>query len=307
MSRVYFHARHAEAELRGSERAWLHHLAEGPAMAAWDLDRAGDRATLERLAPIMAAIPEPEPGEFSANHLHVAYRAALAADDHPMPWVAARKFLDSLALNLRVFPPGIVVAGHTLRISSLNLNTALVAGSDPIRLAAKIHGWCEIHCWVEDEDRAWLADVIDEGLGTGLYRPDAGWDDVQALLRDGHPSPVVLSFSGSDPFPEPHEHPDAPAWPDGVERRWSALDADRRAEQQSWEVRHSEMCDTDFGAAFDAGVDWLRAHRPGERLSPDLLGTEMFGPPVTVYDLFAPDRDERMSRACEPDATGGAP
>ena len=65
-----------------------------------------------------------------------------------------------------------------------------------------------------------------------------------------------------------------------------------------WHARHAE----DPDRAFDEGVDWLREHRPTERLSPGLLGTEMFGPPVSVYDLFAPDRDERETRACGGDA-----
>jgi len=40
------------------------------------------------------------------------------------------------------------------------LNTAIVSGSDPIVLAARLHGQSEIHTYVEGENRAWLADVI---------------------------------------------------------------------------------------------------------------------------------------------------
>lgn len=305
MSRVLWHARHTDTELAGSERAWLHHLAEGPAIAAWGLDRHGVVGMLDRIAPIMDAIPEPDPGEFSANYLHVAYRAARAAQDtHSRPWEATRSFLNSLSLNLRVHPPDIIIAGRRLHLDDVNMNTAITAGSDPIRLAAKIHGWCEVHCYIENGDKPWLADLIGTGLDTGLYRPDAGWEAIQAMLRDGRSSPVALSYTVGDHFPEVFEHPDAPVWPDGVKRSWKALTDVQREERRAWEKRFYEMQEADAGMVFDAGMDWLREHRPWARLSPETLGTVTFGPAVSVYDLFAPDRDERIARACGTGAVG---
>jgi hypothetical protein len=44
-----------------------------------------------------------------------------------------------------------------------------------------------------------------------------------------------------------------------------------------------------------AGLYW---ERPWAQLTPDTLAEVMFGPPVTVWDLFAPDRDERVRAAC---------
>jgi hypothetical protein len=94
-------------------------------------------------------------------------------------------------------------SGKPLRLSSLILNTALVAGSDPVRLLARLTGQCELHTYVEGPHRAWLADIIKEGLGTGVLRrfgPDVendhvGWPAVEALLGERDDGPVVVSDS----------------------------------------------------------------------------------------------------------------
>lgn len=47
----------------------------------------------------------------------------------------------------------------------------------------------------------------------------------------------------------------------------------------------------------------LRERRPWARLAPDTLTEVTFGPPVTIYDLFAPDRDERVRTAFAQEAS----
>ncbi len=104
-----------------------------------------------------------------------------------------RKLVAALKTRLNGYGPSFQVAGQNLDGFSVSLNTALVAGSDVIALAAKIHGSCEQHGWVDAADRKWLADLIDEGLRHSIYRkgiwyqpgPDAerqwsdqGWGDV---------------------------------------------------------------------------------------------------------------------------------
>lgn len=53
------------------------------------------------------------------------------------------------------------------------------------------------------------------------------------------------------------------------------------------------------GGHYDASaaLAGLRRKQPWARIAPDTLATSSFGPMVTVYDLFAPDRDERVRRA----------
>lgn len=84
---------------------------------------------------------------------------------------------------------------------SLALNTLIATGSDPMILAARIHGQCEIHCYVEGPNRKWLAEIVERGRAFGIYRAEAGWDSVARLLRLENDKPVILSHSVSDDFP----------------------------------------------------------------------------------------------------------
>ncbi len=339
MSRVYFHTPTATAELLGSERAWLRRVAEGPGTYAWGL--ASNE--LERAYWLVGASPEPDPGAYGANYLHRMMREAKTADDtynaacrryddagrpdgplggprfDPEPW---RRFLGALETALRVDGFPIDVAGHRLHTGDVERNTALVAGSDTVALAAKITGWCENHCWVEGPDRAWMADLIDTALDAGIYRhglwyadtpngpndrwSDQGWGDVTALLRSRDDEPVVLSYSVTETFPNPGvadwtppEFPAdwRPSWADDEQSiaGWDATPDDDKAEQRIEAARES-WYDLPTGEQWDRAMRGLRTDRPWARLSPDTLRTVSFGPMVTVYDLFAPDRDERVRR-----------
>jgi len=208
----------------------------------------------------------------------------------------------------------------------VHLNTALATGSDPVRLAAKLSGW--EHVWVDGPDRAWLADVIDEGLEHGPFRrgmwyvdavggghvaeghPDRkwssqGWEDVTAFLRDRDNEPVVTEHSTGDSFPDrvlagwkpvvdPRWVPEWVSKDGGVE--WGAMSADERAECRQ-EHAEEQWGDLPAEERWQRSLDGLRAQRPWARLSPETLGEVWFGPCVTVYDLLAPDRDERVRRA----------
>ncbi len=333
MSRVYFHSEHADAELRGAERAWLDHVARSIGDTAWGLDT--DHTDLERAEAILALIPEVPEGEYGANYLHrnlrqaKAQRAAnLAAFEGRKPGQALRGRTDyeperNLIKSLRIALNGVgggrdmLVAGVSLGPSSVSLNTALALGSDPVRLAAKIHGWCEVHAWIEGGDRAWAADIIQQGLDIGAYRrglwyvdgvnntdrlaaehpnrkwSSQGWEEVQALLRSRDDGPVVMSYSGCDQFPNERWHPD---WPGREVEKW---DDYTEGEQRAVEVfgeRWYEMLEADPDGMWDACMEGLRA-RPWGRISPATLASETFGPGVTIYDLFAPDRDERVRAA----------
>lgn len=336
MSRIYFHSPSGDAELHGSERVWLGHVAEGPAVAAWDLDRS---SALERCTEILAMVPEVPDGAHGANYLHTYLREALAQAERnkvcykgwgpgqPMrgqpDHEPIHRLVKSLQVSLRVQGVTLNVAGVELRSANLDLNTALVAGSDPVRLAAKIHGWCEAHAYVEGPDRAWMATIIDQGLKAGIYRhglwyadqpdgpkdkwSDQGWEGVQALLRSRDDEPVVLSYSVCDQFPNrevanwgPPSLPDdwAPDWvvDDKGREEWAALSEDDRASY--WHDHASDLWyDLPAEQRWESAMAGLRAERSWARLGPDTLAEVTFGLPVSVYDLFAPDRDERIRAA----------
>lgn len=339
MSRVYFHSPSGEAELRGSERAHLNFVAYGPAGAAWGLSRHTD---LDWMAGVIGLIPEVPDGQYGANYLHTYLREAQAehARNHelykawkpgmPGPYGesydASRRLRSSLKTRLAgsLSDTVFVVAGRRLHAGDLALNTALAVGSDPIKLAAKIHGWCEAHAWVDGPDRAWLAEIIDEGLAVGVYRrgiwyadqPDTprdkwssqGWEEVQAHLRSRDDEPCVMSYSVCDQFPNRHTAAwEPPPMPDDWAPSWADTDeglAEWERDYPTAEDKAARYLDGAGDGWYELPVDeqWrlamagLRADKPWAQLSPDTLDTT-FGPAVTVYDLLATDRDERISAA----------
>jgi len=331
MSRIYFHSPSGEAELRGSERAWLNHVATKLAASVWDFDAIGLHC-LDRPAELLALIPEVPDGEYGANYLHTGLRRAQAQEEvnkaayagwapgqplrHQPDYEPTRMFIQSLKTHLGVQGSPLVVAGARLHTADIELNTALAVGSDPVRLAAKIHGWCESHAFVEGKDRAWFASVIDEGLKAGIYRrgiwyvdrvcdgpvaeqsdrkwSSQGWEEVQAFLRERDDEPVVMSYSVCEQFPNAHVGGWMPAWPEGIPERWDALTGQQQAERSA---RKEAWYELDGGEQWHISMEALRAEKPWLRLAPDTLATVTFGPGVTIYDLFAPDRDERIRAA----------
>jgi hypothetical protein len=193
---------------------------------------------------------------------------------------AARSLSTSLATALRAGGIDLEVAGYALHSRPIELNTALIAGSDVVALAAKLFAWAEAHCWVEGPDRAWIAGLIRHGLDVGIYRRtlrnhDQGWASVLDLLDSRDDEPVVLHYSSGGYFPNPDI---------------AGVDGTDIEGRDAW----SELPPGEQWATAMAG---LRDERPWAQLTPDTLRTTTFGPGVTVYDLFAPDRDDRVHRA----------
>jgi hypothetical protein len=119
-------------------------------------------------------------------------------------------FLNSAAtdnyLTVRVEHEENPVRAHVVDVA---LNTALAMGNDPIKLMARLTGQAEDHCWVDGPNRAWLADVIEDGLERRIFRQpfpndSRTWQSVVALLRERDDCPVVCSYSVSTTFPESH-------------------------------------------------------------------------------------------------------
>ena len=327
MSRVYWHSEQRTVELHGSERAWLNHVARGPAIAAWDLTPGTD--LLERATALL----DMTVGE---SYLHPLLRAAQTEyDTYHASWKGLppgvmsprrfdpepeRRLAAALKTALHVEDLQLDVAGVRLHTGDVELNTALVAGSDPIRLAAKIHGWCEAHAWVDGPDREWMAGIIEDGLATGIYRrtlpaPSGdtrpphtqGWEDVLGLLRESADGPVVMSYSVCDDFPNlgiadwaPPRLPDdwRPAWADSAEglAEWDAYDDAEKAESRA-DAAESAWYDLSEERKWALAMDGLRSSHPWARIAPDTLAGVTFGPSVSVYDLFAPDRDDRVRAA----------
>jgi hypothetical protein len=299
MSRVYFHSPSGTAALAGAERLWLRHLAVASASAAWGLDGAG--FGLETAEQIIAMVPEvPEGVTGRHGYLHPYLReaqAAMARRDYSLN----RRLLDALKTAVSLGDLELNVQGVRLRSVNLDLNTALAAGSDPVALAAKVYGWCESHCWVEGPDRGWLADIIEEGLSSGLYRTGLGWesryadhdegDGVLPLLCARNDEPVVLSYSVTESFPDELVGDWMPPWPDGVERDWNAL---TEAQQEEREARREQFTELPYDEQWGISMRGLRETRSWAQLSADRLRTQFFHLPLTVHDVMRPDRAEHL-------------
>jgi hypothetical protein len=239
LSRIYFHTRdEGDAEVLGSERAHMGCTVSDVALAF--TPSFGDQ--------IVRFIP---PGHYlremdvNASAWRNMFRATLNHGEKEL----------------------LTYQGRPVATFDLQLNTALAVGNDPLCLFAKLHAQCEIHAWVEGEHRAWLADLIEQGRESGLYRDGAGWEAVVKLLRARDDAPVVTSYSVCDSFPN--------------------------AYVANWQPPTTKDGETDYDAWYelpkperwDLAMAGLRASRDVPPLTPDRLRAK-FGQQLTLIDIF---------------------
>lgn len=184
MSRIYFRSEDGTAQLRGSERAHMGILCSQLLLASimpiWDTKDSP--SWLRRVVP---------PGHYS---------------------LMVGNFENTIETWLRAGFENFVVKGQAISIFSVALNTAMLIGNDTIKLCARLHGQCEIHCFVEGPNRAWLADLMEQGRKQYILRADEGWESVIEFLRARDDIPVVTSYSVTDGFPNAGLAIDAGLW-----------------------------------------------------------------------------------------------
>ena len=171
MSSIYFESKnHEEVSVHGGERVWFQNMIFGMSMPfITNLQFKSDK-WFEALINSMG------------DHYLTKYK-----NDRMM-------FVKHLEIAIIVGR----VSFYGIDIFDLALNTAMVIGSNPIKLAARISGQCEIHCFVQDKNRQWLSNIICQGLRTGVFRRDVGWNKVLDLLDKS--GDIVLSYSVTDSF-----------------------------------------------------------------------------------------------------------
>lgn len=152
------------------------------------------------------------------------------------------------------------VYGIKHNIFDISLNTAIVMGSDPIKMGARIHGQCEIHAYIEGTNRAWVASIIEQGLDTHVYSNDVGWEPTIEMLKKEDNSPVVMSYSVCDEFP----NQDVVNYKD--ETAWHELTSHER-----WDLAMGE----------------LRKQNSGLEIRPDYWENYRFGDMATSFDIIA--------------------
>ncbi len=176
MSRIYFHSQSGEAQLRGSERGHMSILCSDALISAIGpiLDYDGHPSWVRNIIP---------PG----CYLH-----------------SSSNLRRDLPTYLCVGEANIVLGDSIHSGWQIGLNTALVVGGDALKLCARLHGQCEIHCYVLGGNREWLARIIRAGRKTGVLRANEGWEGVVEFLESNSVEPVVCSYSVSMPFPNPY-------------------------------------------------------------------------------------------------------
>jgi hypothetical protein len=163
--------------------------------------------------------------------------------------------------------------------------------TEPVQLAARLHAQCEIHAWVDGPNRAWLADIIDEGVETGIMRPHpdmddiekTGWQAVTTLLRRTDSEPVVTSYSVCEQFPNSYASTYLPPWPEGVTEEWDAL---TEKQQRERETLSDAWYDLPGGEQWRMGMEWLRVQRGGLELEPEGFYDFGFGNGFSWLDLI---------------------
>lgn len=303
MSRLYFHSEHGDAELRGSERALLGSIVN-------DITAGFLRGCYSRDVEQLLGLIEP------GHYLHAIDR------ERPgwlHPWLSSF----GTALNVSWDDKFLAWRGNRIDPFAIRLNTAMRYGSTPVRLAARLDGQNEIHCFVEGVNRAWLAGLIQEGLDAKVFRDgmlytshndvqtwhSQGWDEVIKLLLSRDDEPVVCSYSVCDQFPnriaadfEPAPMPEdwAPDWVDDDESRAEWLrdhpEAEGREEYYLDETAGG-WYDLDAAEQWRLGMAGLRKNPGMLEISPDEFGKYYFAHGLALPDLLAEDYAERLDKA----------
>jgi hypothetical protein len=178
MSSVSFHTRNHETKLSGAERAWMDIFVQDLAEKLLGV-RPGDSFACdyaEVLRPVIVGrlaetMPPPHDREASGP-------------ERTRNWDLWEKWSRSFVLHAMGSMSGTIFKWRELDLDSfeLQLNSAMRVGGDVVKLMARLHGACEIHTWVAEKNRAWLADIIELGLEDGLLRTDArgydGWNGI---------------------------------------------------------------------------------------------------------------------------------
>lgn len=259
MSRVYFHSFDDEAIVRGSERAHMSIVISDIMMAAI----GNPRYAKEWLQPLFP------PGHYMRD----------IADEY--------RFEQSAKSALSAgWKPLVLPSGKKVDLFTLALNTALVMGGDTVKLFARLHGQCEIHCWIEGrKDKQFIADLIKKGREQGLMRENEGWEDVVALLEKPDDSAVVCSYSVCEQFPNwgmlPDDHDLKVKYREAKEKNDGDADCDEcyKISDQFYDMSHEDQ--------WEECMKTLRASADGLRITKKGWEKFFYGDGTTALNLRA--------------------
>lgn len=236
MSAIYFHTQYEDAAVRGTERFLM-----GSSIfdVTWGfLSRFANEENKTQPSPLRKLI---KPGHYSLNMR------------------GNNAFCESLrnAFSVCMGDLKFVVDGQEIDPWHIQLNTAIDIGGPELALYARLHGQCEIHAFVEGQNRDWLAGIIERGLDIGLYRKDSGWEKVIELLRSSAEHPVFTSYSVCEQFPNGgvcgwEDDEDGEGWYElSGEEQWERCVKAMREKAGSLELSPTTLQEINFGANYN--------------------------------------------------------
>lgn len=274
MSRIYFHSPSKTIEVGGRERAYAGLLCHEMFCVSLGMN-----------------------GRFTDSE---KYRKLLPPDCYVLSQTDDRMFFESLRTWMFVgFGATIQLPnGARINVFEATLNTAIAMGSDPIRLLAKLHGQCEIHAYVEGPNRAWLADIIEQGIEDKVLRVwekdyYGGWPAVVELLRIRDDEPVVTSYSVTDQFPNRYIARTYGSWkvsldPEVIKQKYELASDDSPTE---WEANYSSDLWYELSNAeqWQLAMEGLRKHNETAHLEmkPETFARQGYGNGMSGFDIIS--------------------
>lgn len=182
MSGIDFTTRDGSASVRGTERAYGAALAARLTAAVLELDGQHTQESNRRILPDIFF----QQAAFNAQRHG---RAASLTDTFTYWAPTAGMMYEDGSADIRI-------GDKTERPDGFVINTAVVAGSDPIALLTRIHAYSEEGLLVAGMDRSWLAGIIDAGLQARILHDKSGWEGAAGLLRSDSRSPAIITSRG---------------------------------------------------------------------------------------------------------------
>jgi len=261
VSRIYLHSPSGEARVYGTQRHAFGNLCNSLACAVVGSSMCGEPHWLVQFLPKDCYLLR---GNASA-----AFRGPVFDTDlHGYLRYSQNDFLTTSD-------------GEKIAIGIAIANTVMRLGSDVVKLACRLHNQCEIHCWAEGPNRAWLADLCERALSDNVFQPLVGWPEAIAFLRARDDEPVVFSYSVCMQFPNPwFLLENGSATVDGVE----GVDDNREeALREEW----AEKQWADKASLWQRCMATLRQRWPLLELKPDNWDHYWFGRNISFLDLHS--------------------
>jgi hypothetical protein len=257
MSEITFASRDSQASVRGHERAYGAALAARLTAAVLDLDGRDSTARNRRILP--------------DSFFQQAALAQHQATRENRGFSLAEVFSCWAPMAAMFGDDQLQIGNQHAGVTEVVTNTAIVAGSGPIALLARIHASAEDGLFVDAAHTNWLANIIDTGVQTNILRDHrGGWNNAAQLLRKTT-GPVLITTQSSA---------------SAKLAAAAGIYSDQQTEEQQW-AAEEQFESMPFTQQWDRSIDELQAARSGDRDWWLTLAPENFHVPAYLNGLTA--------------------